>query len=280
VNLVQNILAAVDNSPFTAVVAEYASDLARACDGRVLATYVVDSRLVESTFARLVGEEFLDTSRGEASDALAQMLAAHGRTALELVASVCQRKGVGCEQRIERGRPAQVLASLAPLYDLLVIGSYGAEARFRTSLLGSTAAEVVRLATRPLVVVRQEYRPVSRVLVGYEASPEATRALETIIKLGQRAGWSVTIAIVSDDGAAGQSLAGQARLFRGLEQLSYEVVVRRGEPPYVLLELASTGGADLIAVGSRGLRKLASILLGSTADILLRQAPVPVAVFR
>lgn len=49
-----------------------------------------------------------------------------------------------------------------------------------------------------------------------------------------------------------------------------------GDPRSVIVETAREVGADLIAVGTRGRRGLAHLLLGSTAEYVVRHATVPV----
>jgi len=280
VSTVKTILAAVDNSAWTPVVAEYASDIAQSVAGELLAVFVVDSRLVEGAFARLLGETLPGSETLEIANTLAAMLERHGDEALDMVASVAERKGVKCEKRIERGRPAQALAAMAPLYDLAVLGSHGSEDDFRTCLMGSTTSELVRITTRPLLVVRKEYKPVRHVLVGYDGSPEATRALDTVVSLAQAAGWQLTIIVAADYEPTGHKLAAQAKQFRGLGDVQHQVKVLKGEASHVLLEAVDDEGADLVAIGARGRNKLARFLLGSTSDTLLCNASVPVMIFR
>jgi nucleotide-binding universal stress UspA family protein len=161
-----------------------------------------------------------------------------------------------------------------------VVGSHGSESDFRSCLLGSTTGELTRIATRPLLVVRKEYNPISHALVGYDASPEATRALDAVVKLAVAGKWRLTIAVVTSHEPAGHTVAAQAERFRGLEHVEHEVIVRRGDAPHTLLELLDDTRAGLVAVGARGQNKLAKFLLGSTSDTLLCQSPVPVMVFR
>ena len=273
-------MAAVDNSSYSTVVAEHASDIAKLTGASVMGVYVVDSRLVEGGLSRLLGEELAEILEEDASGTIARLLEREGNRALEMLSALCQQKNIPCEKRVEYGRPAEVLASLAPLYDMAVIGSYGSEARFRTSLLGSTASEMLRLATRPVMVVGDEYRVISHAIVGYDGSPQATRALDTVIDLATAGQWKLTIAVVGNTERA-YELAAQAKKFRGLDKVQHEAqVLRRTDPPYALLELLDETGADMIAVGSRGESKLARLLLGSTPEILVREARVPVIVFK
>jgi nucleotide-binding universal stress UspA family protein len=276
----QTVLAAVDNSPYTAVVAEYACDLAAIAGAGVLAAYVIDTRLVEGVLARLLAEVLAAHAGPDAGEALSDLLERHGREALCGAEEVCARRKVPCRTTLGRGRPAEALAAMAPLYDLAVVGSFGSEAEFRSSFLGSTATDFVRLSTRPILLVRREYRPLRHIVVGYDASPEASRALAAVLPLALSAKWVLTLAVGGYDESRAAEIAAQAAGLQGLADVCSNIVVRPRDPADVLLDLVDELSADLLVVGSRGLNKAARRLMGSTSDTLVRESPVPVMVFK
>lgn len=55
-----------------------------------------------------------------------------------------------------------------------------------------------------------------------------------------------------------------------------EVVVRVGEPGPTIVEIAEEVEADLLVIGTRGLTGVRHVLLGSTAESVVRRAPMPV----
>ena len=57
-----------------------------------------------------------------------------------------------------------------------------------------------------------------------------------------------------------------------------ETELRAGDPADELLGIARELDAELLVVGSRGLRELGSVLLGSVSSALMRDAPCPVVV--
>lgn len=57
-------------------------------------------------------------------------------------------------------------------------------------------------------------------------------------------------------------------------------VVDLGEPATVVREMAAELAADLIIVGTRNLRGLERVFLGSVATAILRDSPVPVLVVK
>lgn len=53
-----------------------------------------------------------------------------------------------------------------------------------------------------------------------------------------------------------------------------------GNPAEVILEMAKAQNSNVIVMGSRGLGKLAGLLLGSTSQKVVSHAPCPVLIVR
>lgn len=75
--------------------------------------------------------------------------------------------------------------------DLIVIGE-PARYRYEDSFIGTTAERVIRFSDRPVLVVkRASHETYSRVLVPFDMSEGATRALETALKMAPAADFRV-----------------------------------------------------------------------------------------
>lgn len=61
---------------------------------------------------------------------------------------------------------------------------------------------------------------------------------------------------------------------------SVETAVDVGQPSDVIVDYATENGLDLIVVGSHGRTGFSRVLLGSVAERVARQAPVPVTIVR
>lgn len=90
---------------------------------------------------------------------------------------------------------------------------------------------------------------------------------------------------LSGDELAGRLVEDAQRELTELRQklqspLPGEIHVRLGRPAQVIVELADAIPADLIVVGSHGLRGLRRALLGSAAEAVVRHAPCSVLVVR
>lgn len=132
------------------------------------------------------------------------------------------------------------------------------------------------------------------VVVGYDGSPHARRALERVGQLAD-ATWSVTVVAAADIGAAtprgvvpiDSVKAEQAR--KSLEDAERFLVERgvkvnlveaHGEAAEAIGTEAERAGADLVVVGTRGLNTVERALLGSTSSKLVHHARCDVLVVR
>jgi len=61
-------------------------------------------------------------------------------------------------------------------------------------------------------------------------------------------------------------------------QLAASGQTRRGVPAYEVLSFATSFGADLIVMGTHGRSGIRHLLLGSVAEVVLREASVPVLI--
>lgn len=193
--------------------------------------------------------------------------------------------------------PARALRHLAEREhaDLLVLGSTH-RARDGRAALGRRARQVLHDAACPVAVAARGFagddpgRP-RRVVVGVDGSPEAEAALATAVALVDGDESRIGIVAVADDAlptlimpmGAPVELARwdsvieerRARAERLVARAAGDgrraAEVRVGGPAEELADAAA--GADLLVIGSRRWGALARVVVGSTAETLLRDAP-------
>ena len=199
---------------------------------------------------------------------------------------------------------ALVEAATALGADLVVTGSRD-RTGLRRWLLGSVAESVVRTAPCSVLVARpgDPDRGFQRLLVGTDFSPMAELAVERAIDL---AAPGATIELVHCFRMAFPSHAPdelpalgpdpttlQSQLSGDADERGHEILARHGRtdvtthfmvlddsPRHGLCDLAEARHADLIVVGSHGRRGMRRVLLGSTAEAVVRHAPCSVLVVR
>ncbi|WP_328325659.1 universal stress protein [Kribbella sp. NBC_00382] len=198
------------------------------------------------------------------------------------------------------GPPASTLAALAGNGEMLVVGRRGMSTVKRL-LVGSTSEAVANLATVPVIVVPDGWKPADHtgpVVVGLDDSGDseaaiefaATAAAERHAKLRLVNVWdlpsiyswdAMNLAGVSDEWSRTaeehfEAIAAQWR--HKYPELTIEVEVRRGHAVDGLIAVSEAADAHLLVVGGRHHHKVTAVLLGSVARGVLQHATCPVAV--
>jgi nucleotide-binding universal stress UspA family protein len=182
--------------------------------------------------------------------------------------------------------------------DLIVMGTHGRRGLQR-AFLGSVTERALRTLDSPILAVKEDpeaaAKPIERILLAVDFSPHSDRAVEAAAGLAARLSASVDVVhafdpfvgynpFLSDAGAEVQRKIESGvleRLATIREQLAQRGVranthFRHGYPVTVITDLARQIGCQLIVMGTRGLRGLEHVLLGSVAERTLRTAPCSV----
>jgi nucleotide-binding universal stress UspA family protein len=186
--------------------------------------------------------------------------------------------------------------------DLIVMGTHGRRGLPR-KLMGSTAEEVVRLARRPVLTVREHVQTqplastVRSILVPIDFSPHATEALREAAEWADFFDARLDLVHVVEEtlhpafyNTGVFSIYDtrpdlEASVLEHLKRRYDEVAgsagparftVRRGHAVHEILEAARELGSDLIVLGTHGLTGLDRAIMGSVSERVVRQAPTPV----
>jgi nucleotide-binding universal stress UspA family protein len=258
-----------------------AVQLASVHAAKLMILHVLDSRyapllkLVPSP-RKTVGEELIQA----ANERLQSLLSAR---------SICKRS---CEPRVAIGVPYRVVTRIAEQSgaDLIVIGGRPP----REKPLGSTAERIIRIAKRPVLVVK---RPATlaygQVVLAVDFSAQSKAAAVAAIRLAPEAGFElVNVTEVPPQFEVALRRVGTPqsevqhyrclRVTAARKQLSLfatqlggrvsRIRVVEGRTVEGLVALSSRKATQLIALGSHGKGRVRRVLLGSTTQAMLREA--------
>ena len=201
----RRILVAIDASPGSWAALDAAAELAAETEAEILGLFVEDInllRLAESPYAR---EIVYPTAAGAPMDRarMESQLRAHSARAEKAVAAAGKREEVRWSFRSIRGEVAAEIRAAAGEADLLAIGSgswsVGLQAR-----VSATALELANTVT-PLLLLSERGLPATAcVVVYYDGSAGARRALAvaTQLKRSQRNGLTVLLAAADLEAAS------------------------------------------------------------------------------
>jgi nucleotide-binding universal stress UspA family protein len=191
--------------------------------------------------------------------------------------------------------------------NVVVLGWRGHGA-VRRLLAGSVSRGVVRHAPCPVLVVRRAMAGVQNIVIGFDGSEQARRAVALVARLAAPAGGRVLLLTAADtprmpshsllpSDVRGTVAAEVARINRlrvatARAQLDLAAGTLRAAgwktqtrvttlgPLKSLLAAVSETDANLLVVGARGTTGLERLLLGSVAEGALDRSPVPVLIVR
>lgn len=154
--------------------------------------------------------------------------------------------------------------------------------------LGSVSSALVRRAPVPVLVARNGQRgKLARILVGFDGSEPAARAVTSAATIAREAGAGLWVVRVAPPGRGGESAGESAgELARARELVTAagarleDLREETGDPAERLLAAADAVGADLLVVGARGRSGIARWLLGGTSDKLVAHASRAALVIR
>ncbi|WP_435102198.1 universal stress protein [Halarchaeum sp. P4] len=142
------ILLATDGTVASENAESHAIDLADTHDATLHVLYVVD----EDVYQAYSGDEYVDEAEGPEHG-----MEEVGEEAITAVREQASDAGVEVVDALRHGKPAETIVNYAEEadVDLLVLGTKRRPEEYRT-LIGSTTDRVLRLSTRPAVVVKTE----------------------------------------------------------------------------------------------------------------------------
>ena len=290
------ILVPLDGSAASAAVLPYAEAIAGAMNARLLLFTVISdqTRGAPEPSKSLVSEE-----RGERQSASEY---------LESIAKALSERGTQVTSTVASGEPADEILAAAdePGVSMVVMATQGRDGVERW-LVGSVADKVMRIASRPVLLLRPQETPtgeeglvLKRLLVPLDGSPLAETAVPLAVELARRSGAMLTLARFAPHRlvwttAYGyqvtelevwdeeEATAAKAYLEGVREHLPKEVtstsLFRRGEPAPSLTDLVREEKADLVIMSTHGRGGLRRFLVGSTADRVVRSG-VPTLLVR
>ncbi len=127
---------------------------------------------------------------------------------------------------------------------------------------------------------------IRKILLGYDGSEGSEKAAELTISLAQRYDAAVVVCHAFGQMPMHTKPSEVRRLVNPVVErllklgIATEISIPDELPADGILRAAEDSEADLIVVGSRGRGTFANLLLGSTADRVIRFAKVPVLVAR
>jgi len=174
------------------------------------------------------------------------------------------------------GIVANEICDQARVADLVVMGHRGVNEQFSSGLLGSTTESVTRRSPKPVLVSPMRFREVTRPLLAYDGSQRASAAMHAAAELTTALGLPLTVLHVAREDSGDARVLDEARRYLHSYDLAVTFETVRGHPHERIVEFIGARDHDLLFIGAYGHSRIIEMVLGSTTEYVLRNAPCPV----
>ena len=285
---VTTILVPLDGSTIAEAALPYAEALAATFQSQIRLLLALDAAYLGTASAALGVDPRIERSTWRETS----------ERYLSQTAAPLRHRGVTVDTLVTLGDPVEEILHAEESAKLVVMATHG-RGTVQRWIIGSVADKVMRLGTRPVLLVRapepaEAVREVmiQRLLVPLDGSPLAEEALPEAFELAQATGASVTLVrvqpwlsamILADEyGYAADvsewetDVEEAAKLYLEKVQervpaaIHSEAVVLRGNASLMLEEYAKQHETDLIVMSTHGRSGLRRAILGSVAERLVR----------
>ena len=279
------ILLCIDGSEYTEPVCQYAAWWASQVSAQIEILYVSDLRCFEiPAFADLSGSLGVQPYQG-----VAVQIQEMEKQKAQLLDDRCRELLVEAGMASDAitfihltGFLVDTLQEKQENYLCLVMGKRGENADFAKGHLGSMMERVVRCASRPVLVTARKFMPVQRVLLAYDGSASAVKALDYLLAGSVLENASFSLVTVAEDREAEQyaSSLREAEGRLNAAGIHADCQLLGGEPEDAIAAYVEEQGIDLLVIGAYGHSRLRHFFIGSTTSEMMRRCKIPVLCFR
>ncbi len=164
--------------------------------------------------------------------------------------------------------------------DILIIGKRGEAADFAKLHLGSNLERLIRSANKPVLVAARIFRPIKKILIGFDGGKSVTRAIKHVSSHDLFKDLECHLL------SAGKINVSLERNIENAERLLSEkgrktkTFITEGDPETVISNHVDHYNIDLLVMGAYGHSRIRNLMIGSTTTQMIRSCLVPILLFR
>jgi nucleotide-binding universal stress UspA family protein len=210
----------------------------------------------------------------------AKLALAGGRAILEDAKALLDAADVKATEHLRRGDLIEAVSQKEGDAEMILIGKRGEAADFAKGHLGSNLERIVRTASKPLLITSRAFRPIAKVLIAYDGSASATRAVDYVARSPFYAKLRIRIVMVGSATGAVKKRLEDAKTALSAAGRDAETGILPGQPEEALGKLIEEAQFDHLVMGASGHSRLRSFFVGSTSIEMIRTCKVPILLVR
>lgn len=272
--MVKRILVPLDNSEFSAAAIEYAAFVAKRQNASLTGLAIIDVPGIEHSIgpSGTAGIYWAERVEKHLTEDAQNRL----KKVLDDFAAKCETMNIPHNEVLDSGSPAEKIFNYSMFFDLVVIGLQ-THFNFETSPKpGHTLDKVLNHSITPVLGVPSSFKNIKNVLIGFDGSFAAAKALKKFIHLAMAKDLEIKIVIADKSEEEADYLKENVDSYfksYGLTKYSFEI----SDQKFVdLLKENFYQWADLLVLGAHSKKSILEFLVGSATEFVINQADRPV----
>lgn len=270
------ILLGLDGSPYAEAATEYACQIALNYNATITGVAIIDQPGIQSSSGPVpIGGAHYDI---KVEDKLLEETQAKAKTILDSFAHTCHERKISAVLHADTGGPVSELIEESKFHDFIVIGKR-TSFEYNVNETYGTLERVLKNGLIPVLAVPDSVREIKNVLVAYDNSIPAAKAVHMFLLLGIWNACDITLLTVNNDAAAAQELLGNLGGFFESYGIIPNLVTESGHPDTAVKSYIVENDIDMLVMGAYGRRSVREFFVGSVTQHLIHETEIPLFLY-
>ena len=270
------ILLGLDGSAYAQAAIEYACQLARSYNATITGAAIIDQPGIQSSSGPVpIGATRYDI---QLEDQQLKETEKEAKAILEDFARICEERQVNTVLHADTGSPVSELVEESKFHDFIVIGKQ-TSFEYNANETYGTLQRVLRNGLIPVLAVQDSVREIKKVLVAYDNSIPASKAVHMFLLLGIWNACDITLLTVNDDTEAAQGLLDNLGEFFESYGITPNLATRSGHPDPAVKSYIAENDIDMLVMGAYGRKSMREFFVGSVTQHLIQETTIPLFLY-
>lgn len=280
--MIKRILVALDPDGDTPIATQYAIEMAQKYNAEVTGLAVVDTSNIYPT--GIVGEPGFTHHARHLWEELSEKTKKMADKLLSEFKSRAEDAGIKFSATKKEGASFERIIDEMKYHDILIVGRDSHFFYNEPKQDTKTLAQIVKHGVAPTLVITEEYRHISNILVAFDGSNPAARSLKNFVQLFPAVSDFTFNLITINNNKKGSVIrqkseeilqnAGNYLKSHGISNYSAEII-QGSKPSENIMAKQNEIDADLVILGAHAVSALKRITFGSTTHDLITKTQTP-----
>ncbi len=272
------VLACIDGSVLSEAVCDYAAWIAQRVNAPIKLLHTIDPHHETAALSDLSGNIGVD-SRDHLLEEITSVEQQRSKLRLQqgkllLQAAKARVIDAGIADPITNQRHGSLVESLIELENdirVLIIGVRGKIHENQPDKIGAKLESIIRSLHKPILVVNEAFKTPQRIMIAYDGSPAAEKAIDMVANSPLYKGLSChLVCVCKDDGMPDNLLEKAANKLIAAGDIEVFPIKLKGKADHALCEYQDKNDINMTVMGAFSHTRIHDLLLGSfTAKMLL-----------